>query len=113
MLLPSLEAHCMQAAEDRNTHTRVIALELLIDSRCHEDDFDEDDLRKQYGDWDWWCLLPLIAESVIDHIGCTDEMYNQWESFSIDRDISYDEFSGKLNDCLLQIYNQTKEDDNE
>lgn len=49
-------------------------------------------------------------ESVIDHIGCTDEMYNQWESFSIDRDISYDEFSGKLNDCLLQIYNQTKED---
>tara|TARA_R100001163_G_C5063798_1_gene201182 strand:- start:1922 stop:2245 length:324 start_codon:yes stop_codon:yes gene_type:complete len=64
MLLPSLEAHCMQAAEDRNTHTRVIALELLIDSRCHEDDFDEDDLRKQYGDWDWWCLLPLIAERV-------------------------------------------------
>ena len=52
-------------------------------------------------------------ESVIDHIGCTDEMYNQWESFSIDRDISYDEFSGKLNDCLLQIYNQAKEDNNE
>ena len=78
MLLPSLEAHCMQAAEDRNTHTRVIALELLIDSRCHEDDFDEDDLRKQYGCWDWWQLLPLIAERV-------ESMTNGAHSFVIDK----------------------------
>tara|TARA_R110001583_G_scaffold2660_3_gene18778 strand:+ start:207 stop:449 length:243 start_codon:yes stop_codon:yes gene_type:complete len=52
-------------------------------------------------------------QSVIDLMGCTDEMYNLWESFTLDRDISYDEFSGKLNDCLLQIYNQTKEDSDE
>ena len=38
MLLPSLEVHCMQEAENRLVCTRVIALELLIDSRCNDDD---------------------------------------------------------------------------
>tara|TARA_R100000781_G_C4039848_1_gene113600 strand:- start:29 stop:529 length:501 start_codon:yes stop_codon:yes gene_type:complete len=45
-------------------------------------------------------------ESVIDLMGCTDEMYNQWESFTLDRDISFEEFSVKLNDCLLRIHKQ-------
>ena len=64
LLLPSLEVHCKQLAEERNVQTRVIALELLIDSRCHEDEFDEEELRQKYKDWDWWQLLPLIAERV-------------------------------------------------
>ena len=78
MLLPSLEVHCMQEAENRFVCTRVIALELLIDSRCNDDDFDEEELRSKYGDWDWWQLLPLIAERV-------DSMTHGANSFIIDK----------------------------
>ena len=78
MLIPSLYEHCKQTAEDRNILTRVVAMELLIDSRCHEDDFDEEGLKTQYGDWDWWQLLPLIAERV-------DSMTFGANSFIIDK----------------------------
>jgi hypothetical protein len=78
MLLPSLYEHCMQEAEDRSVLTRVVALELLIDSRCNDDNFDEGDLKEKYGKWDWWQLLPLIAERV-------DSMTNGAHSFIIDK----------------------------
>jgi len=78
MLLPSLDAHCTQEAEDKKTTCKKVALALLIDSRCNDSDFDEEELISQFGDWDWWQLLPLIAERV-------DSMTNGAHSFIIDK----------------------------
>ncbi len=35
-----------------------------VSTEVVEDEFDEEELRQKYKDWDWWQLLPLIAERV-------------------------------------------------
>ena len=69
MVLPSLEAHCLQEAKRRGVLTRVVALELLFYSRCNDDDYDADVLKSHGCNchvecWCWWQLLPLIAMRV-------------------------------------------------
>ena len=64
MILPSLDVYVMEKAEERGCLCRVVAMELLIDSRVGTEGFNEDAIRKEFDGVDWWALLPLIAERI-------------------------------------------------
>mgnify|MGYP003122530664 FL=1 len=96
LILPSLDAYVMEKAEERGCLCRVVAMELLIESRVGMDSFDEEAIRKEFKDVDWWCLLPLIAERV------TSMTNGGWE-FNID-EAGWTTVPVCSNDHMLEYY---------